>query len=103
MEDERTLQATFTGSVSQQVGLHLLQAGQQGAAGAAGGEAAGQASLFCTFTELLINPPSPDVRTEEGRKDPKVKDASSYSRTLLIPSAGEPWHHRQDQTAWLWW
>lgn len=33
VEDERTLQATFTGSICEQVGLHLLQAGQQRAAG----------------------------------------------------------------------
>lgn len=52
MEDKRTLQATFTGTVSQQVGLHLLQAGQQGAAGTAGGKAAAEASRFCTFLEL---------------------------------------------------
>lgn len=68
MEDKRTLQATFTGSVSQQVGLHLLQAGQQGAAGTAGGQAAGEASHFCTFME----PPSPDVTSEEDRKHPKM-------------------------------
>lgn len=44
VEDERTLQATFTGPVGQQVGLHLLQAGQQGAAGTAGGKPGGDSS-----------------------------------------------------------
>lgn len=62
MEDERTLQATFTGSVSQQVGLHLLQAGQQGAAGTAGGKPAGDSLDFCTFIELLFWPSSPNVQ-----------------------------------------
>ena len=33
VEEERAFQATFAGPVRQQVGLHLLQAGQQRAAG----------------------------------------------------------------------
>lgn len=49
MEDERTLQATFTGPIGQQVGLHLLQAGQQGAAGTAEGKPAGDSSDFGMF------------------------------------------------------
>lgn len=35
VEDEWALQAAFAGSICQQVGLHLLQAGQQRAAGTA--------------------------------------------------------------------
>lgn len=36
VQDEWTLQATLAGAIGQQVGLDLLQAGQQRAAGAAG-------------------------------------------------------------------
>lgn len=35
VEDEWALQAAFAGSIRQQVGLHLLQAGQQRATGTA--------------------------------------------------------------------
>lgn len=38
VEDEWALQATFAGSICQQVGLHLLQAGQQRATGTTWGE-----------------------------------------------------------------
>lgn len=81
MEDERTLQATFTGSVGQQVGLHLLQAGQQGAAGTAGAKPGGDSSdLFwppCPSVTVR-KPNSPDVHNPA----PMLRPALPANRNL---------------------